>query len=155
MPLEDAGGGWHATLVQAAENFQSALAAGGFTVNAMRVDFANKRAFAYVAGHLPDTAATETYSRPAHDLGYDILVVPVWRTEADALKQQARIDHDRDALAKRGIRIGVTAITVDANVRVDVYDGTPEQADYLAATYGPKGLQINIGAVPHPEEASG
>ncbi|MGA7205100.1 MAG: hypothetical protein WBX27_10770 [Specibacter sp.] len=153
VPLEDAGGGWHAVLENSSDGFKEALKTGGFTVNAMELDFVNKRAIAYVSGRLPDPATVARYSREAAEHGFGTTIVPVWRTEADAMKQQERIDNHRKALAARGIEIGVTAITLDAQVRVDVYDGTQAKADYLTKTYGPEGLQVNIGEVPHPHEA--
>ena len=155
VPLEDAGGGWHAVLLKSSDSFREALTAGGYTVDTMALDYDNKRAIAYVAGRLPDAATVARYSRQAVAQGFSTQIVPVWRTEADAIKQQDRIDNDRKALAARGIEIGVTGITADATVSVDVYNGTQEKADYLGKTYGPKGLQINIGGVPHLNDGVG
>jgi len=153
IPAEDAGGGWHAVLGKSCDIFREALTSGGYTVNTMQLDYANKSVIAHIAGGLPDGATVARYSQEAVAQGFETKIVPVWRTLADAITQQERIINDLPALATRGIEIDVTGITLDAKVRVDVCDGTQEQADYLNKTYGPEGLQINIGATPHPREA--
>jgi hypothetical protein len=70
VPLEDAGGGWHAVLGNSHDGFREGLTAGGFTVNAMELDYAGKRVTAHVAGRLPDGAAVAGYSREAAEHGF-------------------------------------------------------------------------------------
>ncbi|PYI69245.1 hypothetical protein CVV68_02215 [Arthrobacter livingstonensis] len=153
MPLEDAGGGWHAVLGRAAENLKTDLEGGGFNVNAMELDFAHKLATAYVAGPLPDPATFARYSRAARAEGFETHLAGVWRTEAAAKRQMDRIADDARELAKRGIHLGVMGVVAQTGmVRVDVYDGTAEKADYLTRSYGPQGLHLNIGDVPHVYE---
>jgi len=152
VPVEDAGGGWHAVLTQDAADLGTVLAAGGFSDNGVSVDYEHKQAIGYVVGRFPDAAALARYSQQAESHGFSTRLVSVYRSVADAELQHSRID--RTALAAKGIEIGVTGVDITTGlVRVDVYDGTQAKADFISKTYGPEGLQINIGDVPHPQEA--
>ncbi|MDQ0279523.1 hypothetical protein QO003_003826 [Arthrobacter silviterrae] len=152
VPLEDAGGGTHAVLEQDAQAAKASLIAGGYTVNQITLNYAPMSADIYIAGKTP-TATAQSAARSKAN-GAAINFVAAARTTAEAEVQQARIDADRDALAKQGIKINTTGILEDGStILVRLINGTSAQADYILKTYGPDGLKVDTAAGPQPQES--
>lgn len=151
VPLEDAGGGSHAELENAAQSAKASLVAAGYTVNQIRLNADEASADIFIAGTTPPAAAQSVARAKAN--GAEINFIAAARSTVEAQKQQARIDADRSALAKQGIRINTTGLLEDgATILVRLIDGTSAQADYILKTYGPDGLKIETTAGPQPQE---
>jgi len=152
VPLEDAGGGTHAVLLQKAEAARTSLVAAGYMVNQIRLNFDPMSADIFIAYTAP-TEADKGAALSAAD-GATINFVTVRRSAAEGEALQARIDADSPALAQRGIIICTTGIVDDgATILVTLINGTPAQADYILKRYGPDGLKVSIATGPIPWES--
>ena len=151
IPIVGAGGGTHAVLEQNAQAAKASLVAAGYTVNQFRLNFDPMSADIFIADKTP-TPTDQAIALSAAN-GATINFVTVMRTAAEAEAQQARIDADWAALAKRGITINTTGIVEDGStVLVRLINGTSAQAAYITKTYGPDDLKVSIADGPAPQE---
>lgn len=151
VPLEDAGGGLPG-LEALGISIKSSGERANMPLNAVVWDSAVKKLVVYYVAELP-IIFQEEISKRASAAGYAIL----WRTaellKSQALAVQARIDAARQSLARQGMQVGITGISVGwDSVRVDLMDGTKGQAQFIEQLYGP-GVHVNWMAVPTPYEA--
>lgn len=154
VPLEDAGG--NSAAVEA--TYRAVIAAAssdGYLPNPPVWDHETETIKIFIVRANPTAEQEGHYRKIATAAGFNLSITTVERSEAESITLQARIDGDRSVLAEKGIQLGTTGILGGGDrVEVNVYDGTESKADYLLKTYGPSGLQVNIGSVPRPSDSA-